>query len=288
MATPTPRLAFITPSYFKDFDRCRLLTESMDRHVPAAYKHYVIVARRDEKLFKPLESARTQVLLQEDVLPFWLRQLKAAPKFWLSLRSLPVRGWIIQQLVKLNACSVIDADAVACIDSGCFFMRPFDPLKTHYRDGKLLLFRENGPQFDTADNRAWHEAARSVLKTPPRPKADRSYVSLVVYFWRHNLRALQNHIESRAGVDWRVPLTRMRTFSEYLLHGAFCDDVLGENARMYRDDALFAHCHWGTELLGADGLKKLKDEMPPERVLVMINEKSGTPLPLIREVFFGS
>lgn len=288
MSSTPPRLAFITPSYFKDFERCRLLVESMERYVPRQYHHYVLVARRDEKLFAPLNSSRTHVVLQEDVLPYWMRQLKQAPQWWLSLRSLPVRGWIVQQLVKLNACAAIDTDAFACIDSGCFFVQPFDPLASHFRDGKLLLFRESGPQFITKDNAAWHRAAEKLLGTPPRESPDRSYVSLVVYFWRHVLRAMQNHIEGLHGTDWRVPLTRMRTFSEYLLHGAFCDDLLGDGCDMYRDDRLFAHCHWGAVPLGADGLRKMREDMPPERLLVMINEKSGTPLQLIREVFFGS
>jgi hypothetical protein len=287
MPAPSPRLAFITPSYFKDFERCRLLVESFARYVPSKYHHYVLVPRRDEKLFAPLNSSRTHVVVQEDVLPKWMRQLESAPKFWLSLRSLPVRGWIVQQLVKLNACAAIDADAFACIDSGCFFVQPFDPLAVHYRDGKLLLFREVGEQFVTSDNKAWHAAAEKLLGTEPLEKPNRSYVSLVVYFWRHVLRAMQNHIEGLHGVDWRVPICRLRTFSEYLLHGAFCDDLLKDSAGMYRDDRLFAHCHWGTVPLGAEGLRKMREEMPPERVLVMINEKSGTELNLIRQVFFS-
>ncbi|MBL8954127.1 MAG: hypothetical protein JNK82_25345 [Myxococcaceae bacterium] len=287
MPAPLLRLAFITPSYFKDFDRCQLLVESFDRYVPRQYHHYVLVPARDEKLFKPLNSSRTHVVLQEDVLPFWLKHVKRAPKFWLSLRSMPVRGWIIQQLVKLNACAAIDADAFACIDSGCFFVQPFDPLAVHYRDGKLLLFREQGPQFLTKDVSAWHAVSEKLLGTPHLDKPDRSYVSLVVYFWRHVLRALQNHIEAVHGTDWRVPIVRQRTFSEYFLYGAFCDDLLKESANQYRDDRLFAHCHWGTVPLGAEGLRKMKAEMPSERVLVMINEKSGTPLELIREIFFG-
>ena len=286
MSAQTPKLAFVTPSYHKDFERCRLLVESCDRYVPRQYHHWVLVPRRDEKLFAPLNSSRTHVIAQEDVLPYWMRQVKSAPKFWLSLRSLPVRGWIVQQLVKLNVCAAIDADAFACVDSGCFFVQPFDPLASHYKDGKLLLFREVGPQFLTEENRVWHAVASKLLGTEPLPSPNRSYVSLVVYFWRHVLRAMQNHIEALHGVDWRVPICRTRSFSEYLVHGAFCDDLLKDSAKMYRDDRLFAHCHWGTVPLGAEGLRKMKEEMPPERLLVMINEKSGTPLKLIREVFF--
>lgn len=47
----------------------------------------------------PLRSSRTRVLVQEDVLPVWLRQVEPAPGEWLILRSLPVPGWIVQHLV---------------------------------------------------------------------------------------------------------------------------------------------------------------------------------------------
>lgn len=281
-----PRLALITPSWSEDFERCRLLAESIERYVPRQYHHWVLVPRRDEQRFRALSGSRTHVVLQEDVLPFWLRQLRSAPKYWLSLRSLPVRGWIVQQLVKLNACQAIDADAFACIDSGCFFVQPFDPLAVHCRDGRLLLFRSDAPEVVGADNDAWHRSTEKLLGTP-RHEAYRSYQTLIVYFWRHVLRALQNHVEGLHGVDWRVPIVRLKTFSENLLHGAFCEDLLKGAANMYRDDRLFAHCHWGTVPLGADGLRKMKAELPPGRPLVMINERSGTPLELIREVFFG-
>lgn len=286
MLTP-PRVAFITPSWHKDFDRCRLLVESIERYVPSKYQHWVFVPRRDEKLFAPLNSSRTHVVVQEDVLPFWLRQVKAAPSLWLSLRSLPVGGSRIQQLVKLNACAAVDADAYAFIDSRSFFVQPFDPLAAHYRDGKLLLHREQGPSHITAENAALHRATERMLGTPRRHLADRSYSSLVVYMWRHVLRALQNHIEGVHGADWRLPLLKARSASEVLLHGAFCDDVLKEGCDMYRDDRLFAHTHWGTVPLGADGLRKMKDDLPPEQKLVLVDERSGTPLKLIREVFFG-
>jgi hypothetical protein len=283
----TPRLAFVTPSYSKDRDRCALLVESMDRFVPARHRHYLVVPRRDLRSFTPLRSQRTEVMAQEEVLPAWLRQIGVAPKWWLSLRSAPVRGWIVQQIVKLAAAQAIRADAYACIDSGNLFVRAFDPLARHLRDGRLLLFREQGPQFTTGPNQAWHATAARLLGLPARPSWDRSYVSLIVYFWRDVLLGLQERIAAAGGGDWRVAIARLATFSEYVLHGLYCDEVLGEGAAMYHGDTLFAHCHWTTERLDEVGLARFREAMAEDRFLVMINEKSGTPLELIRRTFLG-
>src|ERR1700677_4667311 len=94
--------AIVTPSYYRDFPHCRLLVESVGAHVPRDIPHFIVVDRRDEALFSGLRSPRTHLVLKEDVLPGWLRQIPFARRWWLSAKSLPVRGWIVQQLVKLS------------------------------------------------------------------------------------------------------------------------------------------------------------------------------------------
>jgi len=42
----------VTPSYWRDIDRCALLLESAARYVPRDVRHYVVVARRDVPLFE--------------------------------------------------------------------------------------------------------------------------------------------------------------------------------------------------------------------------------------------
>ena len=63
----TPSLAFITPSYPPDLERCALLVESLDRFGPA-FKHYIIVDRTDMPLFAHLASARTILTEAESVI----------------------------------------------------------------------------------------------------------------------------------------------------------------------------------------------------------------------------
>jgi hypothetical protein len=50
------RIAFVTPTYAGDFERCRLLCESFDRMAKEDFVHYLLVADHDLALFKPFES----------------------------------------------------------------------------------------------------------------------------------------------------------------------------------------------------------------------------------------
>src|SRR6202043_589722 len=94
--------ALVTPSFNLDAERCRLLVESVDRWVAPGVRHYLVVDRRDLTLFNSMRTARTEVLVVEDITPRWLIRVPAIRRFWLSLRSPPVRNWIMQQVIKLS------------------------------------------------------------------------------------------------------------------------------------------------------------------------------------------
>ena len=65
--------ALVTASYAPDFERCRLLCETIDRHVTGFGRHYILVESRDVALFRQLENARRIVVDERDLLPSWLR-----------------------------------------------------------------------------------------------------------------------------------------------------------------------------------------------------------------------
>ena len=69
----TPSAAVVTASYAPDFERCRLLCETMDRHVTGVARHYILVEHRDVALFRQLEGSRRTVVDERDLLPRWLR-----------------------------------------------------------------------------------------------------------------------------------------------------------------------------------------------------------------------
>src|ERR1700685_3066756 len=97
---PDLSYALVTPSYWRDLSRCEMLVESVDRWVAPHVRHYLIIARRDLPLFKHMFNTRTRLIVVEDIIPRWLIRLPGLRRFWFSLKTLPVRNWILQQIVK--------------------------------------------------------------------------------------------------------------------------------------------------------------------------------------------
>ncbi|MFZ1680090.1 MAG: DUF6492 family protein, partial [Rhizobiaceae bacterium] len=67
--------AIVTASYAPDLQRCRLLCDSIDRHVTGFERHYILVAAHDMKAFAALASPRRVIVDERDLLPGWLRPL---------------------------------------------------------------------------------------------------------------------------------------------------------------------------------------------------------------------
>ena len=61
--------AIVTASYAPDFERCRLLCETIDRHVTGVPRHYILVEQRDVALFRQLETGNRTVVDERDLLP---------------------------------------------------------------------------------------------------------------------------------------------------------------------------------------------------------------------------
>jgi hypothetical protein len=144
--------AIITPSFAPDFERCQLLAESVLRHAAPHVEHCIVVDRNDERLFSRLRSPRTRIVCKEDVLPRWLRRLPVQSKWWLNLKGLPVRGWIIQQITKLSAPEISDADTFLFLDSDAFLVRAYDP---RWRRENVLRLRR---QIEDGTGRSWIES----------------------------------------------------------------------------------------------------------------------------------
>lgn len=139
----------ITPSYAPDFARCRLLSESIDWCAASPIKHYIIVDRRDLNLFQQLQSANREIITVESVLPWWIKKIPQVKNGWFSFKSLPIRNWLIQQIVKLAIAEYVSDDILIFVDSDVVFIRPFE-VRDFIRDGKVRLFRE--PQAIEATN----------------------------------------------------------------------------------------------------------------------------------------
>ena len=113
--------AIITPSYAPDFQRCQLLSWSVEQFVPASVSHYIIVDARDLKLFQQLETQRTKLITVESVLPWWIQHIPFVKNGWFSLKTFVIRNWILQQIVKISIAQYLKQDVLIFVDSDVTF-----------------------------------------------------------------------------------------------------------------------------------------------------------------------
>lgn len=95
------KTVLITPSHLPDLQRCELLLETADKHVSGMAGHCLIVDQSDMPSFAHLQSNHITLIAKEDLLPGWIKKSPWPRKWWLSTKTMPVRGWILQQVVKL-------------------------------------------------------------------------------------------------------------------------------------------------------------------------------------------
>jgi len=278
--------AIVTPSFRLDADRCALLLESIDRHVAAHVKHYLVIDRRDVPLFKPIVSSRTQILVVEDIVPNWLIRIPGIRRFWLSLRTPPVKNWILQQLVKLSIPSVVRENVLLYADSDVFFVRSFEPRELE-RDGKVPLFREVGQKGLISFNDKWQAVASGLLGLPVESGCDTNFIGNVITWRRANVLAMCEHIERQFGRRWQRSVVPLNVFSEYILYGLYEGRVLGTGSGHWHDAVTRTLCHWDPVPFDLAALEAFRAKLRPEHHSVMISAKSRTAVSGIRQVFFG-
>lgn len=276
--------SLVTPSYWRDLEQCRILVESVDRWVSTGVTHYLVIASRDVTLFRPLQNHRTEIIVVEDIIPKWLMRLPGMKRFWLSLRTRPVKNWILQQIVKLSVPAAVTQDVLLYADSDMFFVRPHDPRELE-RDGLVPLFDEVGQRGLIENNDRWQGAAARMLGLPVQTDCDHNYINQLITWRRENVISMLEQIREVTGKDWPLTVASLSQFSEYILYGVYAARVLGERSHHWHDGLIRTLNYWGTQTLDLAALEKLKASRQPHHHSVMISAKSDTPIDLIRQVF---
>ena len=276
--------ALLTPSFSRDFARCELLVESCERYLAPSVKHYIIIDQRDEAMFAPLRSRRTELVLKQDVLPSFLHQVPFRPKWWWQWTGRPVRGWMVQQIVKLSADRFASEDAYIFADSDTFFVKSWDP-DSWIRHGAVPMFRESGPPLRGPMTTSWFEVTGSLLGVSFPEPYETNYVTSLAVWRRDNLRKLHRALEERHGTPWQKALCPLRTVSEYTLYGLFCDGVLGEAAEQYHTDIVPTLNYWPDVALDQPGVERWAGGLEEQHVMGMVSSRSLTPVDAIRQVF---
>jgi hypothetical protein len=155
MADPMQRVALLTCSMARDLDLFALLARSVDAHVAEDIPHRVVVPSRDMAAFRPYRTARREIIAQEEVMPFRTLKIPNLPRvlsamspslrrpFYLDSRLRLMRGWILQQILKIEMSRLAPEQAVMHVDSDVFIFRIL-AAQDVFRDGRPAFFRATG------------------------------------------------------------------------------------------------------------------------------------------------
>lgn len=282
-------VAIVTASYAPDFERCRLLCETVDRFATGFSKHYLLVEHGDVGRFRALESAHRIVVDERDLLPPWLHSLRDPTslfrrRVWLSARTMPLRGWHVQQLRRIAIAAHAGEEVLVYCDSDVAFLKPFD-CGAFARDRQVRLFRREGVigKDSPADHVSWSRNAATVLGIDTPAVSPHDYIATLIAWRRATVVAMCRRIEAETGRHWVAALGAKRKFSECMLYGRYVDEVLrGEGHFHGREE--FCRTHWKGAPMSDDEFNAFIDGMGAGQVAIGMQSFIGTDLGRIRRL----
>jgi Family of unknown function (DUF6492) len=292
------RLAVITPSYRNDWPLFADLHESVLAYTPDSVRHYVVVPDADAAFFSQHTGARCEVIPEESLYPARYRpvpatvnrMLRMLPGISSSVRIAavnlkrpyyPIRGWMMQQVLKMEACRRVAADVLLVLDSDVVLIREVTA-ETLCQNGRPRFYRHP----DAIDERLprhvqWHQISRRLLGLPPAQLPLPDYVSSFNVWDPQVLDAILTRIERVTGGSWVDAVTTQATFSEWTLYGVFMDGFdAGAEARAAQSSLCLSY--WDPTPLTPEGAAEFVATVRPEDVAILIQSKSGTPLAVRR------
>lgn len=271
------QIAIVTPSYEGDLERCRLTVDSVNRFVSKEIHHYLVIDRRDMPLFKQFEGPRTSIVTAEDLLPWWIFRIPKVRKVWMSLKTMPVRSWIVQQLMKLSVASQIDSDVFCFVDSDVAFIRPTG-LDAFVSGGKVRLFRRPG-HANLLGHQRWHRSSARLLGIEAKNYFGSDFIGNMITWRRDCLLAMQQRIEQVTGKHWLRAVASELHVSEYILYGIYCEFVAGiDQVGHVAQSHDLCHCSWDYEFNGPEDINRFFDHPMADNIrAILVQSNLGLP-----------
>jgi Family of unknown function (DUF6492) len=278
-------LAVLTPSFRGDASLFPDLHRSVLANTAPSVVHHVVVPPSDAGLFRQYEGARCRVWTHRDLLPRYCLSVPRASGLAINLRHPwpPVRGWVVQQIMKLAGAAAIDARAILIADSDAVFVRQAT-LDEFSRDGRLLHHRRDRAVTTEMERHVvWHNVARKLLGVPGVAEAPLpDYISPICVWDPAVVRSLLAHIAESTKRDWVDAVAGQLHVSEFVVYGVFADHVLDETVPVEGD---LCHNYYGRVPLSCAEALAFADEMPPSAIGAMISSHSRTRPDVRREAF---
>ena len=290
-------IAVVTPSYRNDWPIFLDLHESVLRYTDDSVTHHVIVPDSDTWLFSQAAGPRCIIIPESTLYPAHFRPLPLVNQVLSILPRIPahariaavnlrrpfhpIRGWIMQQALKMEACRRIDDEILLIIDSDVVLMRAVTA-STLSRGGFPHFYRRHGAvDVHLPQHVRWHAVSRDLLGLPAGQLPAPDYVSSFTVWDPRVVRALVARVERVTGRHWMDAIVAQPTFSEWTLYGVFVEELMTEAANSATESSL-CHSYWDPAPLTTQRAAEFMARMPSDDVAVLIQSKSHTPLAVRR------
>lgn len=289
-----PSMAMLTCSMASDIGLFELLARSVDRHVAPEIRHLVVVPGADMTVFRRFETARRQIIAQEDVLPERMWKAPAALRHlapvmsgfrrpvYLTSGGRVVRGWILQQFLKIEMSRRSTETAIMHVDSDVFFVRPFRP-EDGFSDGKTRFFRATGNSANPM-HATWVASSCDFLGLPVPESYQVHYIENCVLWCAELVRAMADRIETRQDKPLHQAIFLASTMSEYYLYGLFVD-MCGQADRLAASDVSFCQSFWSADQTARLDVDAVHAGIAPGNFAVAIQSTNDFPLEERRKLY---
>ena len=289
-------LTVLTVSYYPDLSRFVNLHESVKRHSGPDVKHLVVVPDRDVPAFESIATDRLEVHPVSRYLPksflstYPIAQvMRSHSRIPRSIRNIqavnlrrpwpPIRGWALQQVVKLTAAGESGADVVLTADSDVTMIRSFGADDFIDANGAVRFYRRPGgigPHL--IRHVRWHAVADRLLRTPAgRVDPTTDYISSPLAWSPVIIREMAERITRSTGKEWRQAIASELDFSECILYGAFVEGFGTDRARSFNSVDSLCRVYWDPVPLDSAGADLFVSAIGPQDLAIVIQSTSGTP-----------
>lgn len=287
--------AVVSTSHGPDFATFARLHESVRRHTDSSVRHVVAVPHIDLPLFRSISSERLDIVTERELLPrrfLSTTRLGRIPRIPRGFRIAsvnitrpwpPIRGWILQQMVKLAVVSGLDVDVALVIDSDVLLVRDLDESTFRDADGTVRLYRQ--PQGITADMRrhvAQRDKALELLGLSEAEPDSPDYIAGIVSWDPSLVRAMLVRLESETGRRWQDAVGQSLDFSEFITYGTFVMSLAPASSRSLCADRSLSHSHWGPTPLTMDSAREFVEMLPADDVAVHVQSNTSTDEAVLR------
>jgi hypothetical protein len=274
----TQKVTFVTPTYWKDFERFCIQRESIER-CGIEIDHLAIVDHEDLPRFREIPFRQNLTILStRDVLSPKIEARRAVlrKRFRNPMRYLhrPLHGWYVQQLMKLASANVIGTEGIISLDSDILFVGKVVHGDFFTDDGRLHLY-ETRDDLDAEMGEWLCQSMRFLgIKLQKSPMA--KYVHGMVPLHRTVILQMQKFIEQKYSQHWSLAMTRAKV-TEYQTYGAYARHTNGLKHLQAVEPKLCVYYWWPEEAQKIE--VDLVDRIRQSRgKAVLVNSNTGRPV----------